>query len=163
MRALRWPPHSHAPPWNPLEDSQSIHYQQDGHVMERKQFLYFVLTGGVAAIVNISSRIVLNHWMTYVVAIAVAYVIGMLTAFVLNRLFVFKETVNPLHHQAFWFIMVNLAAVLQTLLVSLGLAHLLFPAIGFHWHPDTVAHAFGVAFPVLTSYLGHKHLSFRSE
>lgn len=130
--------------------------------MKRKQFLYFVLTGGIAAAVNFGSRIVLNHWMSYATAITVAYLIGMLTAFVLNRLFVFKETTNPLHHQAFWFTVVNLAAVLQTLLVSLSLARLLFPAIHFQWHPDTVAHAFGVAFPVLTSYVGHKHLSFRN-
>lgn len=130
--------------------------------MERRQFLYFVLTGGVAAIVNICSRIVLNHWMIYAVAITVAYLIGMLTAFVLNRMFVFKETVNPLHHQAFWFMLVNLAAVLQTLAVSLALVRLLFPAIGFHWHPDTVAHACGVTVPVITSFIGHKHLSFRN-
>jgi putative flippase GtrA len=130
--------------------------------MERKQFLYFILTGGVAAVVNFSSRIVLSHWMSYAEAIATAYAMGMLTAFVLNRLFVFREASNPLYHQAFWFTVVNLAAVLQTLLVSLGLARLLFPAIHFRWHPESVAHAFGVAFPVLTSYIGHKRLSFRN-
>lgn len=130
--------------------------------MIRRQFALFVLASGFAAVVNISSRIVLNHWMTYSLAIVVAYVIGMLTAFALNRSFVFRQTVNPLHHQAFWFTLVNLAAVLQTLIVSLVLARWFLPAAGFHWHVDTVAHACGVAAPVITSFIGHKHLSFKN-
>jgi putative flippase GtrA len=120
------------------------------------------MVGCVAAAVNVGSRIFLNRWMPYSAAIVVAYVCGMLTAFILNRLFVFRETVNPLHRQAFWFTIVNLAAVAQTLIVSLLLARWLFPAIGFHWHIDTVAHACGVVAPIVTSFIGHKHLSFRT-
>lgn len=130
---------------------------------DRKQFLGFVMVGGVAAMVNVGSRIVLNRWMPYSAAIVVAYVCGMLTAFILNRLLVFRETVNPLHHQAFWFTIVNLAAVAQTLVVSLLFARWLFPAIGFHWHVDTVAHACGVVAPIVTSFIGHKRLTFRTK
>lgn len=126
------------------------------------RFLKFLLVSGVAAAANIGSRIVFNVWMGYVPAILLAFCVGLTTAFVLNRLFVFKETVNPLHHQAFWFTLVNLAAVAQTLAVSLLLARWAFPTIGFHWHEETVAHAIGVAVPVLTSFAGHKHLSFRT-
>ncbi len=129
--------------------------------MVRKQFIKFLLAGGFAALVNIGSRIVLNRWMPYSAAIVAAYICGLLTAFTLNRRFVFRETVNPLHRQAFWFTVVNLAAVAQTLIVSLLLAKLLFPAIGFDWHIDTVAHALGVAAPLITSFIGHKHLTFR--
>lgn len=130
--------------------------------MVRRQFIFFLLTSGFAALVNIGSRIVLNSWIPYSASIVVAYTVGMITAFILNRLFVFQKTVNPLHHQAFWFTLVNLAAVLQTLIVSLALARWLFPAIGFHWHIETVAHACGVAAPAITSFIGHKHLSFKS-
>ena len=129
---------------------------------DRKQFLGFVMVGGVAAAVNVGSRIFLNRWMPYSAAIVVAYVCGMLTAFILNRLFVFRETVNPLHHQAFWFTVVNLAAVTQTLIISLLLARWLFPSVGFQWHADTVAHASGVVAPIVTSFIGHKRLSFRT-
>lgn len=128
----------------------------------RQQFIGFLVAGGIAAAANVGSRIVLNRWMPYTAAIVLAYIVGMIVAFVLNRLFVFRETVNPLHHQAFWFTVVNLAAVLQTLAVSLLLARLVFPNVGFHWHDETVAHAFGVAVPVITSFIGHKHLSFRN-
>ena len=37
---------------------------------------------------------------------------------------------------------------------------LIFPAVGFTWHGETVAHVIGVLVPVVTSYLGHKHFSF---
>lgn len=130
--------------------------------MVSQRFLKFLLVSSVAAAANVGSRVVFNFWMGYVPAILLAFCVGLTTAFILNRLFVFRETVNPLHHQAFWFTVVNLAAVLQTLAVSLLLARWMFPAIGFRWHGETVAHAFGVAFPVITSFIGHKHLSFRN-
>ena len=120
-----------------------------------------MLVSGVAAIANIGSRILFNLWTPYVPAILLAYCVGLCTAFALNRAFVFRETTNPLHHQAFWFVMVNLAAVLQTLAVSLLLARWLFPSVGFAWHVDTIAHAIGVAAPAASSFLGHKYLSFR--
>lgn len=124
------------------------------------RFLRFLLVGGFAAAVNFGSRIVLDLFMAYVPAIVLAYGIGMLTAFVLNRRFVFTGAGNPVSHQAGWFVLVNLAAVLQTVLVSLLLARWVLPAIGWSWQPETVAHAFGVAVPVVSSYFGHKWLSF---
>jgi len=132
-------------------------------LQQRRQFILFVLTGGFAALVNFASRIFFSHWMSFSVAIVVAYVCGMLTAFVLSRLFVFREANNALHHQIFWFTIVNLAAVVQTLIVSLLLVKWIFPRIGLHWQPEMVAHAIGVAVPVLTSFIGHKRLSFRTR
>jgi len=126
-----------------------------------RRFVAFLFVSGIAAIANIGSRILFNQWTGYIPAILLAFCVGLCVAFVLNRLFVFREPGNPLHHQAFWFVVVNLAAVAQTLAVSLLLARALFPLIGFHWHADTIAHVVGVGAPVLTSFLGHKHLTFR--
>lgn len=128
-----------------------------------RQFLLFLVAGGLAALANFLSRIALSVWMPYAAAIVVAYGIGMLTAFLLNRAFVFRGASNPVAAQAGWFVAVNLLAVLQTLLISLALARWLFPMMGMSFHPETIAHAFGVAVPVFTSYLGHKHLSFRGH
>jgi hypothetical protein len=61
------------------------------------------------------------------------------------------------------FALANAVAFAQVWLVSVGLARLVFPAIGFRRHADTVAHLIGLASPVWTSYLGHKHFSFRAE
>lgn len=131
--------------------------------MISQRFLKFLITGGIAAAVNFGSRIVLGMWMGYVVSIIIAYCIGMVTAFILNRMFVFENPTNPLHNQVGWFTAVNLAAVLQTLTVSLLLADYGLPALGLHQHNETIAHAFGVLVPVVTSYIGHKHLTFQTR
>jgi putative flippase GtrA len=56
---------------------------------------------------------------------------------------------------------VNLVAVAQTWLISLGLAHYVFPAIGITLFANEMAHAVGIVVPVFTSYLGHKRWSFK--
>src|SRR5690242_6547422 len=104
--------------------------------MISRQFVKFVVAGGIAAAVNFGSRIVLSLWMPYVPAIVVAYCIGMLTAFIINKLFVFQEGGGKLHHQASWFVAVNLAAVLQTVVISVLFADYLLPYMGMAWHRE---------------------------
>ncbi len=126
-----------------------------------RQFLAFLLTGGLAAAMNFGSRILFNQWMGYSAAIVLAYLVGMTTAFVLARHFVFKQGGQSLHQSAMYFVLVNAVAVLQTWAVSVGLADYALPAIGVQRFVHEIAHAVGVVVPVFTSYLGHKHLSFR--
>lgn len=130
--------------------------------MISRRFVMFLFAGGVAALANIGSRIALGTVVAYVPSIMLAYGVGMLTAFLLNRLLVFTDHGNALHHQVLWFVVVNAAAVVQTILISLALARWGFPAIGMAFHPETVAHVMGVLVPVATSYLGHKHLTFKT-
>lgn len=129
--------------------------------MKLPQFALFVAAGGTAALVNFGSRIALSRFMPYVPAIVVAYCIGMATAFLLNRAFVFAGATNPMREQVAWFVLVNAVAVAQTVLISLFFARVVFPWVGMGFHPDTLAHAVGVVAPVFTSYLGHKRLSFK--
>ncbi|MEQ5841389.1 GtrA family protein [Paraburkholderia acidicola] len=124
-------------------------------------FLLFLLTGGFAAAVNWGSRIVYNVWMPFTAAIVVAYITGMITAFVLVKLFVFTKSTQSTGRSIFFFSLVNLVAVAQTWIVSVGLAYHVFPSIGFSWHTRDIAHLFGVVVPVFTSYVGHKKWSFR--
>lgn len=131
--------------------------------MVSQRVFRFILAGGIAAGANFCSRIALARIVSYVPSILIAYVIGMTTAFVLNRLFVFKGATNPIHHQIGWFTVVNLAAIAQTVAISVGLANYMLPAIGINSHAETIAHGIGVLFPVITSYIGHKHLSFRDK
>ena len=130
---------------------------------ERWRFLLFVGAGGVAALVNILSRIVLNWAVPYEVAIVLAYVCGMITAYLLNKYFVFEASGRAVASESLRFALVNLAAVAQVWVVSVGLARFVFPAVGFTWHAETVAHVIGVVVPVFTSYLGHKHFSFAAK
>jgi putative flippase GtrA len=126
-----------------------------------RQFVLFLLTGGTAAAVNFFSRIVYNHWLDYPSSIIVAYLTGMVTAFVLARLFVFTESRQDWRHSALIFTLVNVVAVAQTWAISMGLAYYILPSAGITHYAPEIAHAAGVAFPVFTSYLGHKHWSFR--
>ncbi|HCV95603.1 GtrA-like protein [compost metagenome] len=126
-----------------------------------RQFLLFLLVGGLAALVNVLSRIGYSQWLAFTPAIVLAYLTGMLTAFVLSRLFVFKDSSRPLHHSAFYFVLVNAFAVLQTWIVSTVLAFHLLPWLGVATLRLEIAHAIGVAVPVFSSYFGHKYLSFR--
>jgi putative flippase GtrA len=131
--------------------------------MIRSRFMRFLLVGGFAAALNFLSRIVLSQWLSYPLAIVGAFLVGISTAFVLSRSFVFERGAAPIRVQALWFTVVNLAALVQTLAVSLLLAHYLLPMLGITRGAETIAHAVGVAIPVLTSYIGHKRLSFRTQ
>ena len=104
-----------------------------------RQFLTFLVTGGIAAAANFGSRLLYNHWLDFSTAVILAYLTGMVTAFIL----------------------VNLVAVAQTWLISMGLAYYALPALGITRFAKELAHAVGIVVPVFTSYLGHKHLSFR--
>jgi putative flippase GtrA len=126
-----------------------------------KQFLSFIITGGIAALINFISRIAYNYWMSFSTSIILAYITGMITAFILAKVFVFKSSQQPLHRSGIYFVLVNLFAVLQTWLVSMGLVIYIFPWIGVKVYAESIAHALGVAVPVFSSYLGHKYISFR--
>lgn len=131
-----------------------------GHFLSR-QFLAFLITGGTAAAVNFGSRILYNRYMDFSWAVVLAYLTGMVTAFVLARLFVFRDSQQAMHRSAGFFVLVNLVAVVQTWLISMGLAYYALPALGVTAHVAEIAHAVGVIVPVFTSYLGHKRWSFR--
>ena len=127
-----------------------------------KEFLLFLMCNGFAAVVNFSSRIVFSFWLEYAAAIVIAYICGMITAFTLNKFFVFnKRSVSKTPRQFVIFALVNVLAVAQTLLFSLLFRNVIFPYVGYHFYPDEVAHLIGVAIPVFTSFLGHKYFSFR--
>lgn len=126
-----------------------------------RQFLAFLLTGGIAALVNFGSRIAYSLWLNFSAAVILAYLTGMITAFVLARLFVFKDGRQTLMRSAGFFVLVNLSAILQTWAVSMGLAYYVLPMLGVHAFVPEIAHAVGVIVPVFSSYIGHKYWSFR--
>lgn len=126
-----------------------------------RQFLLFLMVGGVAALANFGSRIVYSHWFGFTVAIVLAYITGMITAFLLSRAFVFKGSAQPLHHSVFYFVLVNLVAVLQTWAVTAVLAFYVLPILSVNAYRMEFAHAVGVVVPVFSSYVGHKRFSFR--
>lgn len=129
----------------------------------KRQFLLFLITGGIAATVNVISRIGFSQVLRFELAILAAYGIGMITAYILARRFVFIRTRQSVKRSFAAFALVNLAAVLQTWLVSMGIRGWLLPILGAAALVDLIAHSFGVVVPVVTSFFGHKYVSFRDE
>lgn len=126
------------------------------------QFGSFLVTGGIAALVNFGSRILFDQWMSYSASIVLAYLCGMVTAFLLARAFVFTHSRRSTAQSLLWFAAVNVFAVLQTWAISLILARHVLPWAGVTSNVEAVAHAIGIMVPVVSSYFGHKHFTFRS-
>ncbi len=127
------------------------------------KFAQFLLAGGTAALVNILSRILYSEVMPYAPAVVAAYVTGMATAYVLNRLFVFGAGDRVMAGEIATFVLVKVLAVAQTLAISLLLARWALPTAGIVEGAETLAHIVGVVVPVFTSYLGHKYWTFRNH
>ena len=125
-----------------------------------RQFLAFLLTGGTAALVNFVTRIIYNMWVGFSTAVVLAYLTGMVTAYVLARIFVFKVSTQTLQRSILLFALVNLLAIVQTWAVSLLMAYSVLPALGVSLFSIEIAHAIGIVIPVFTSFLGHKYWSF---
>lgn len=128
-----------------------------------RQFALFVVVSGVAALMNFASRAAFSLVLPYSLAIVAAFFVGLSTAFVLNRRFVFVDGHGNAAKQLLRFTAVNLAGLALTLAVSLLLVHVVLPAAGWHWHAEAVAHAAGIAAPILVSFFGHKYFSFRNS
>lgn len=129
----------------------------------RSRFFRFMMVGGFAALVNFVSRIFFNQWMSYRWAIIVAYLVGMLTAFVLSKYMVFEKSAHHPAKELIYFSLVNVVAVIQVWLISVGLAEYLFPTVGFSFYANEVAHLIGLGVPVISSYFGHKYFSFAEK
>lgn len=125
-----------------------------------RQFILFIICGGTAAAVNVGSRILFSLVVPFEVAVCLAYGLGMLTAFILNRVLVFKGSDRPLGQQAAWFIAINAISLLQTLAISVLLKRWLLPMLDWPLDIPLSAHLVGVAVPIFAAYLGHKHFTF---
>ena len=128
-----------------------------------KQFLKFIITGGTAAVVNFISRIIINQFFSFETSVILAYLLGMMTAFLLARLYVFEKSNQSIFKEAYYFSLVNIFAILQTFVISTLLARKVFPYLNFKFYPFDIAHIIGIVFPVFTSFIGHKKLSFKNS
>lgn len=129
--------------------------------MASQRFVLFLFVSGFAALVNLVAGIVLRYWLPFTTSVVLAFGCGITAAFLLNRAVVFQGSTRPVQHQAAWFLAINLVGLTITVLIGLLFARVVLPMLDWTWHADTIAHGIGIAAPTVTSYLGHKHLSFR--
>lgn len=126
-----------------------------------QQFFLFLFCGGLAAVLNWGSRFIFSIWLPFEMAIVAAFLVGLFSGFLLMRWFVFNGRGQSLAPQVGKYLIVNMLALFQTLLISTLFARLLLPEIGMVKNIEALAHLVGVLTPVLTSYIGHKRWSFR--
>jgi putative flippase GtrA len=131
--------------------------------MLHSEALRFLVSGLVAALVNVGTRVLFSLVFSYGVSIVLAYLCGMAVAFLLNRYVVFASARSgAMRRQGLRFAIVNAASLLQVWIIGEGLVRIVLPRAGWHWHPQTAAHCIAVATPAAVSYFAHKYFSFRS-
>ena len=123
-------------------------------------FAGFVLVGLMSTACNLGSRYVFQVFAGYEVALAVANVVGVLSAFLMNRWFVFKPGDATVWAELSKFTLINVAGIVVSWMVSVLLFRQVLPALGFGWHPDLVAHAIGISVPVIPNYFAHRYWTF---
>ena len=127
------------------------------------KFMRFLLTGGVAALVNVISRYLLTPVVGFEISVVIAYMIGMVVAYILFRKLVFGRSQRSIASESYRFVIVNIVALCLVWIVSVGLARGIFPAVGWTWHAEDIAHLIGVCVPAISSYIGHSKYTFRKH
>jgi putative flippase GtrA len=130
-------------------------------VFFNRSFVKFVMIGGIAALVNFVSRYYVYRMMDFKVALVLAYITGMLVAFILYKAFVFPSTKNSLAKSWSYFVMVNLIGICICWLVSVIFAYYILPIFGVEQRRFEIAHLIGIVAPMFTSFIGHKYFSFK--
>jgi putative flippase GtrA len=126
----------------------------------------FLVAGGLAALINFGSRFIYNIFVDFSTAVVLAFMTGLTTGYVLNKLFVFTTSRNSMAQEMWWFVLINMLALAQTWGLSVYLAdllpgHLPVAPASQKEVAEAIAHGAGILLPVFTSYIGHKYLTFR--
>ena len=129
--------------------------------IEAREFVLFVIVGGVAAAVNILARLLFNVAVSFEMAVILAFPVALTVAFVLFRHLVVAAGEGAVAIQYWRFFLVNIVALAMVWTVSVILVRVLFPAVAFTWHAELIGHTLGVLSPIIGSYYGHKYFSFK--
>ena len=124
------------------------------------EFLIFLGLGGLAASINLIARYLLNFVMPFELAVVLAYMAGMVVAFILFGKVLFTGSHATLTRRISRFTQVNLIGAALAWFVSVLMARVALPAVGWTSHSLEVAHLIGVAAPAISSYVLHKRYTF---
>ena len=127
-----------------------------------RQFLGFLVVGGLAALLNWSARILLSVWLPFSTAIIIAYIVGMVTAFLLNSFFVFPKSEKARHAQARDFVWINLLSFPVVWFFSLQINSWL-KTIGMVSYSEELAHAIAIPLPMFATFLIYKFFAFKEN
>ena len=129
----------------------------------RRQFFQFIVVGIISTCCNLASRYLFEIAVSYEWALVGANTVGVITAFLMNRWYVFRSQDHRVLAELARFVLVNLVGIAVSWAAAVLLYRQVLPAIGFGWHPDLVAHAIGILVPVIPNYLAHKIWTFTAK
>lgn len=124
------------------------------------QFLRFTIVGSVAAGLNWYARFLLNPYMNFSAAVVLAYCVGVISAFALNRVFVFPNAAQPMIKQVTYFVAINLAFFPVVWGAAMLLSSYILPGLGVVSYKEGIGHAIAIAIPVFVTFLFHKFKTF---
>lgn len=127
------------------------------------QFIKFIFAGSTSAFVNLSSRFLLHQVLKINsnVSFVVAYFIGLFTAFVLYRRYVFPYSLVPYNTQAVRFLLINFS-FFPIAIISFNLLVELFNFIGFGVYSHPFSHILVIGLPALITFLLYKFFAFKN-
>lgn len=124
-------------------------------------FARFVGIGAIAAFANLVARYLLDLFMPFEAAVIIAYMLGMMIAFIAFQKVIFGDPTTPLKRRIIRFSQVNMIGLALAWLVSTTLARIVLPFAGWTFHPFEFAHLAGVATPAFSSYILHRRYTYR--
>mgnify|MGYP005989238823 CR=1 FL=1 len=126
------------------------------------QFTRFVIAGGIAALANLGSKVILQTVLGYNMSIIVAYLIGITVAYLTNIAFVFQSNINYRRVEIFTFFTYNLLMIPCVVFITTA-----FDAIfNYYFHTSEfyfLSHLLGVSAPTIISFIFHKKITFRAK
>ena len=126
-----------------------------------RQFGRFLLVGGIALLCHWLSRFAFNFLVDYGLAIVLAYLVGMIVAFVLNKIYVFPFSANSLNVELSMFFAVNILAFPLVWAVAYGLGEWVLARVIQRQVALGLAHGVAITLPVFVNFALHKLITFR--
>lgn len=118
------------------------------------------MVSSFAAILNIASRFLFDIYFSYSLSIFLAFIIGLFTAFALNKKLVFNSPSSKTYIEFWRFLFVNLISLFIIYAISMLLSKYILPALCVSYYIDDIAHILGVVSAALGSYFIHKNYTF---
>lgn len=128
-----------------------------------KQFIKFLFAGSFGAATNIISRYIFDIAVSYSYAIIYAYLVAMVTTYILFKFLVFDRSNENTGKEFGKYVIVHILAIIIVWLVSVSFARFIFPIIGMDYRPDDIGHIIGVCSTVFSSYYLHKFFTFKDN
>lgn len=127
-----------------------------------KNLLFYFVTSGCSALVNLTSRIFYSEFLGFSVSVVCAYLTGMIVNFILSSIFVFNLYNNCTISIVFFkFFIVSIVGLSVTAISSICFRHILISIFSDIYLSELIAHMAGICMSFIISFVGHNIFTYR--